>query len=883
MAKKKKEEQEVIVENIISNPLDDLMGEKYAIYAKEVIQDRAIPDARDGLKPVQRRIIFDMWNTNNTYDHPTKKCAHIVGDVMGKYHPHGDSSIYEALVHMGQQWAYRYPLVDFQGNNGSIDGDGPAAMRYTEARLSALSDQLVADIDKETVDMELTFDDTLEEPVVLPARFPNLLANGSEGIAVGIATSIPPHNLRELVNAICYRIKHPSCPIEKLLEFVPGPDFPTGGTIYPSDSLNDIYLTGRGKVTVESKWEITKNEDDVDQIIVSEIPYRVNKSLLIKSIDKIRHDKTIQGIDEVRDESDKDGLRIAIDIKEGASPRAIAEYLLSKTQLRTSYSAHIVAIDEGRPRTLNLADYCDSYIHHELTVISRRSKFLLNKCQARLEIVSGLIKAVSVLDEVIRIIRQSNDKADSKKNLQAAFGFSVEQSEAIVMMPLYRLSHTDIVTLEKEKADLESQIAELNELLDNESKREDLIISDLKKIAKVYGDDRRTVVSEEQENSSSLDKRALITREEVYLVITRDGYIKRSSLKSFKGSGGHNGSKPGIKNGDVFIYSGLVETTDYAIVLTNKGNYLYIPVNEVKETKWNDEGGHVNALVSLSPEEKLIKAFGVKEFRKDIYLVSLSKNGYIKRVPLSTLPLSRRKKPAALMRLAPGDELVGAVITSGNSNLLVASRDLVSSKEASSYIGGLFYNENDIPITNPRTNGVKAGNFKGKALYGLLSFLPEEGGKIMLLTDLGYKRIITLSRIPLSRRMLVSSPLVECFKGEPHALVYLDKVGNKEAPYTVEALLNDNERLDIVFEDFYISEEKNAKRPPSFPRKKKILFVSQEDGLRVDEKTVSFPVPVEEEADAPEIEEKAPELSEIKDEGSDFEQISLFDDLLEED
>ena len=461
---RKKKEIEVISENILNRPLDELMGEKFAIYAKDVIQDRAIPDARDGLKPVQRRILFGMWNTGNTIDKPTKKCAHIVGDVMGKYHPHGDSSIYEALVHMSQTWAFRYPLIDFQGNNGSIDGDGPAAYRYTEARLSAISNELLDDLEYDTVDMELTFDDTLLEPSVLPAHFPALLCNGSQGIAVGISTNIPPHNLREVCEATIYRIKNPNCTIDDLLNIMPGPDFPTGGTIFKSDSLRDIYLTGRGKVTISSKYQVIDTEKE-KAIIVTEIPYQVNKSALVKSIDKIRHDKTIPGIEEVRDESDKSGLRIAIELKNDSKPEAILNYLLNKTALKVSYSAQMVAIIDDRPKEMDLLTYLDSYINHQLEVMTRKTRFLLTKNEERLNIVVGLLKAVSILDDLIKTIRASENKKDCKDQIMIKYGFNEPQAEAIVMMPLYKLSHTDVLTLENEKESLEKTINRLNHLL----------------------------------------------------------------------------------------------------------------------------------------------------------------------------------------------------------------------------------------------------------------------------------------------------------------------------------------------------------------------------------------------------------------------------------
>ncbi len=446
MAKRKKEEEVIIPETIEPATLDDLMGDRFGIYAKDVIQDRAIPDARDGMKPVQRRIIYAMYDTGNTIDKPTKKCAHIVGEVMGNYHPHGDTSIYDALVRMSQPWNVRLPLVDFQGNNGSIDGDGAAAYRYTEARLAAVSQELVRDLDKNTVDMVLTFDDSKKEPSVLPGRFPNLLVNGAKGIAV------------------VYRINHPNCPIEKLMEFVPGPDFPTGGIIYKSKGIEDIYRTGRGRIEIASKCEIQTN-DGVKQIVITEIPYQVVKSKLVGEIDQLRHNKTIAGIDEVRDETDKTGMRITIDLKKDAKEEAILAYLMAKTELRTSYSANMVAIVDGRPKTIDLLSYCDCFIAHQVNVITRRSRYDLDKDNARLSIVNGLIKAADVIDEVIHIIRRSNDKADSQRNLEAAFGFTVDQSKAIVEMPLYKLSHTDVNTLLNEKASLEADIAELNAIL----------------------------------------------------------------------------------------------------------------------------------------------------------------------------------------------------------------------------------------------------------------------------------------------------------------------------------------------------------------------------------------------------------------------------------
>ena len=609
---KKKEIVEEIVENIVPTTLDDLMGDRFDIYAKDVIQDRAIPDARDGLKPVQRRIIYAMYKTGNTIDKPTKKCAHIVGEVMGKYHPHGDTSIYEALVRMSQPWAMRLPLIDFQGNNGSMDGDSAAAYRYTEARLAALSQELVRDLDKDTVDMGLTFDDTEFEPTVLPARFPNLLVNGTSGIAVGMATEIPPHNLREVVAALVYRIQHPSCPIETLMRLVPGPDFPTGGTIYRSQGLSDIYLTGRGKIEVASKTQIVE-EGGKAQIIISEIPYGITKSSLVLSIDKLRHDKSLPGIEEVRDETDKEGVRIAVDIKSGFKPEPILNYLYSKTQLRSSFSANMVAIVNGRPVTMDLLSYCDTYIAHQVEVITRRTRYDLAKSESRLSIVDGLIKAASIIDEVIKIIRASNDKQDSKRNLEARFDFTPDQSEAIVMMPLYKLSHFDVnVVIEEGKA-LREAIATYKKILASRDELDKLLIEDLRKIAKQYGDERRTVI-EDEAGKKSVDARDLIARETNMLVVTRDGYVKRSSLASWKGSGGHTGARPGLKSGDTLVFSQKVDTTDYLLMFTTKGNYLYVPIHLIKPNKWLDEGLHINYAASLPADEKIVAAFALSKF-----------------------------------------------------------------------------------------------------------------------------------------------------------------------------------------------------------------------------------------------------------------------------
>lgn len=867
MAKKKQQiVEEVILEDIVGSSLDELMGDRFGIYAKDVIQERAIPDARDGLKPVQRRIVYDMWINHNTSDKPTVKSAHIVGDVMGNFHPHGDASIYDALAHLSQDWRLRYPLVQFQGNNGSMDGDEPAAPRYTEARLSAISNELVRDIDMKTVDLAFTYDDKNEEPTVLPSRFPSLYANGSSGIAVGLATEIPPHNLKEICSAIIYRIKHPSCSVDDLMQYVPGPDFPTGGIVHASEGLRNMYETGKGRISVYSKTEIIE-EEGVKQIIVTEIPYGVNKAQLVGQIDKLRHDKAVVGIDEVRDETDKTGLRIAIDLKKDAKPEAILKFLMSKTNLMTSYSANMVAIVDQRPKLMDLCSYADCYISHQLDVITRRSHYLLNKDNARLEIVLGLIKAVSILNEVVEVIKASKDKADSKKNISKAFGFSDEQAEAIVMMPLYKLSHTDIVTLENERDTLTKEVEYLNSLLNDKTLIEGVIIKDLKDISKKYGDERRTVITNEEAADLSVDKRDLIVREDCYVVVSRDGYIKRCTVKSFKGSGGHNGVEPGNKPGDVIMYKGLVTTKDYVLMFTESGNYAYLPANEIKEAKWNDIGGHISALLQMGPGEKIVKVIVIRKFRPDLFIILLTKRGVIKRVQLSLFEAKRNNRLLGAIRMSQNDSLVDAVVASGQSDLFVMSASGLAS----------FYNENDIPLTNPRTGGVKAGQFKGEDMAGLAAFAPEEKGKLLLLTDRAHLRVIDPEKVmKRGTRLTKSVPVYNMFKSEQHKLIYVTKVGDKEAPYIIPTILNNGDEYEAKFEDFYLTPaDKYAKMAAGFKSKARIVSYGKRDNEYITSDFASFELPKAVEPETIEVIEAESPNEASK---ANFEQISLFDE-----
>ena len=886
MAKKKIEATEVIEEKISIEPLEDVMGDRYATYAKYVIQDRAIPDVRDGLKPVQRRIIFSMYKSGNTFNKPTKKCAHTVGAVMGTFHPHGDTSIYEALARMSQDWKVRYPLIDFQGNNGSIDGDSPAAYRYTESRLSELSNELVRDIEKKTVDMQLNFDDTEFEPIVLPSRFPNLLCNGTEGIAVALATEIPPHNLREVIDAVIYRIGHKTATVEDLLEFVKGPDFPGGGIIYQSEGLRNIYLTGRGRIEVGSKTEIVQNKDN-QQIIITEIPYKVVKKDLVYEIDKIIHAKSVSGLIEVRDESDYKGIRIAIDCKKDAKTELLLRYLKSKTSLITTYSANMVAIVNGRPKTLTLLDFVDSYIDHQVEVITRQSKYDLEKYKDRLHIVEGLIKASLYINEVVEIIKKSKDKADSKVNLTKHFGFSNEQAEAIVTMPLYKLSHTDEVILEKEKEQLIDDIERLEGILADPNKLNRVLIKDLKQISDKYGDDRRTQI-EEKEEVKPIDKRQLIAEEETVVVVSRDGYAKRSSLKSFRGSG--DDGLPGQKDGDVIVAVGQTITTNYLICFTNLGNYACIPIHKLTENRFKDEGVHLNNLVSFGPGEKIIKAISVHQIRDDVYLAFLSKFGQIKRMSLSSIETMKRTRPTKCMKLLSGDEVAGVQVLTGNSDLLV----LTSNGFAT------FFNENELTILGSKAGGVKsvAGLGRNQAV-ALLSFDEAERAKIAIITDKGHQRIIDINKMTRTARLGKPQEVCPSFKGDPHKVIGAIKVPKDLDLVKLNLYLSNNSVYRLTIDDFKPTEAKYAKKNIDLPARVAVTSAIDTTIDIVDKNSVTHPIIVKEkpESSSDKAEEKPAEMveglveetqndlvSEAKEapkskekESKSFEQISIFD------
>ncbi len=853
-SKAKKSEQPSFTENIFVSTIDDVLSQGFGRYSKYVLQERAVPDVRDGLKPVQRRILYTMYLEGNTSNKPTRKCARTVGQVIGRFHPHGDTSVYEAMVRLSQDWKMRIPLIDFQGNNGSIDGDSAAAYRYTEARLSEISDKLVLDLNKNTVDMELNFDDQELEPVVLPARFPNLLVNGSSGVAVGASTDIPPHNLSEVVKAINYRIKHPDCRIEDLLKFIKGPDFPTGGVILNQSDFLNMYKSGKGLIKLMSKAEVIEDKN-INQIIITEIPYGRDKSDLVSSIDKFRFANNLDAIIEVRDETGQDGLRIAIDVKKEADPYNLLRFIKSKGVLSTTIKYNMLVIDHNRPRTLNLAEVIDCYVEHQIDVITRRSKYDLDKMSTRVHIVEGLIKAISILDQVIELIRKSKDKADAKEGLIHKFDFTPEQAEALLMLQLYRLSNTDVTTLIEEAKNLHASIDDLNDLLNNPTRMDNLIIDDLTKIAESYKDPRRTSFEELTSEDTSIDHRALVLKEETVIVFTRNGYFKRCQMRSYNAV---SDQLPGIKDGDVIVGSVKCFTTDYLLAFTSLGNYLLIPVYKLFDNKWKEEGKHINEISSLANQEKIVGGFVVSEFIDGINVVMLSKNNQIKRSSLKEFEGTRISKPVRCFKLAQDDEMVAVVSTSGNSDILVLNAAGT----------GSFFNENEIPKVSLKAGGVKAMNLgKDQApLAALIAYLPEERSKLMIITDRHGARIVDQSSMVRTIRPGTKQVLFKTFNSDPQSAIYATKWSKNQESKSLSVVLDNNVVVNLNLEEL----------------KPQPLGGYLKTNLQLDEKNPlvgvhNFKVDIIDENTKPLTPASVKKVKEVKPQEEDFEQIRLFD------
>ena len=785
---------EEVIKKIYDYSLEEIMGERFGKYSKYIIQDRAIPDVRDGLKPVQRRILFSMYKEKNTYDKPYKKSARAVGDVMGKYHPHGDSSIYEAIVRMSQDWKMKEPFVDMQGNNGSIDGDSAAASRYTEARLSKIAGAMLEDINKDTVAMAPNYDDTLLEPTVLPAKFPNLLVNGTTGISAGYATNIPPHNLSEVIDATIFRIDNPNSRLDTIMNYIKGPDFPTGAIIEGLDGIKSAYETGRGRIIIKSKTKIDKNK-----IIISEIPYEVNKANLVRKMDEIRIDKKIDGIAEVRDESDKDGLQITVDLKKGANAENILNYFYKNTELQVSYNFNMVVIVNRRPMLLGVLGILDAYIAHQREVIRKRSEFDLAHAKARYHIVEGLIKAISILDEVIKTIRSSKDRTDSINNLITRFKFTEKQATAIVDMRLYRLSNTDIVALEEEKTNLEKTMAELEKILSDPKILDNVIKTELKNIKKEYGTPRKSEIREEI-TELKIDTTAMIPKEDVIVVVTNEGYIKRTSLRSYAAS---NPEDLTLKENDYVIGTYNMNTLDTLLIFTNLGNYLYIPVHEIPDLKWKDLGKHMSNVINVDPEEYVVNAMPVYDWNANLYITSFTKNGMIKRTKLSEFKVQRYSKSINMMKLK-GEDRVIDVTYSPDTNVLIVTKN--------GY--GLWYNINEVNPVGLKAAGVKSINLKDDEVVTGLLFNKEENEFITILTDKGTAKRMRFSEIDMGTRANRGLLFMKTIKSNPSHIVKAYVTNPKNTitiisdNYTKEAKLTEISIMDRYSNGSYIIKDK---------------------------------------------------------------------------
>ncbi|HIH0084251.1 TPA: DNA topoisomerase IV subunit A [Staphylococcus aureus] len=769
--------------------LEDVLGDRFGRYSKYIIQERALPDVRDGLKPVQRRILYAMYSSGNTHDKNFRKSAKTVGDVIGQYHPHGDSSVYEAMVRLSQDWKLRHVLIEMHGNNGSIDNDPPAAMRYTEAKLSLLAEELLRDINKETVSFIPNYDDTTLEPMVLPSRFPNLLVNGSTGISAGYATDIPPHNLAEVIQATLKYIDNPDITVNQLMKYIKGPDFPTGGIIQGIDGIKKAYESGKGRIIVRSKVEEETLRNGRKQLIITEIPYEVNKSSLVKRIDELRADKKVDGIVEVRDETDRTGLRIAIELKKDVNSESIKNYLYKNSDLQISYNFNMVAISDGRPKLMGIRQIIDSYLNHQIEVVANRTKFELDNAEKRMHIVEGLIKALSILDKVIELIRSSKNKRDAKENLIEVYEFTEEQAEAIVMLQLYRLTNTDIVALEGEHKELEALIKQLRHILDNHDALLNVIKEELNEIKKKFKSERLSLVEAEIEEIK-IDKEVMVPSEEVILSMTRHGYIKRTSIRSFNASGVED---IGLKDGDSLLKHQEVNTQDTVLVFTNKGRYLFIPVHKLADIRWKELGQHVSQIVPIEEDEVVINVFNEKDFNTDAFYVFATQNGMIKKSTVPLFKTTRFNKPLIATKVKKNDDLI-SVMRFEKDQLIT----IITNKGMS-----LTYNTSELSDTGLRAAGVKSINLKAEDFVVMTEGV-SENDTILMATQRGSLKRISFKILQVAKRAQRGITLLKELKKNPHRIVAAHVVTGEHSQYTLYSKSNEE---DGLINDIHKSEQ----------------------------------------------------------------------------
>ncbi|HDA7663429.1 TPA: DNA topoisomerase IV subunit A [Staphylococcus aureus] len=760
--------------------LEDVLGDRFGRYSKYIIQERALPDVRDGLKPVQRRILYAMYSSGNTHDKNFRKSAKTVGDVIGQYHPHGDSSVYEAMVRLSQDWKLRHVLIEMHGNNGSIDNDPPAAMRYTEAKLSLLAEELLRDINKETVSFIPNYDDTTLEPMVLPSRFPNLLVNGSTGISAGYATDIPPHNLAEVIQATLKYIDNPDITVNQLMKYIKGPDFPTGGIIQGIDGIKKAYESGKGRIIVRSKVEEETLRNGRKQLIITEIPYEVNKSSLVKRIDELRADKKVDGIVEVRDETDRTGLRIAIELKKDVNCESIKNYLYKNSDLQISYNFNMVAISDGRPKLMGIRQIIDSYLNHQIEVVANRTKFELDNAEKRMHIVEGLIKALSILDKVIELIRSSKNKRDAKENLIEVYEFTEEQAEAIVMLQLYRLTNTDIVALEGEHKELEALIKQLRHILDNHDALLNVIKEELNEIKKKFKSERLSLIEAEIEEIK-IDKEVMVPSEEVILSMTRHGYIKRTSIRSYNASGVED---IGLKDGDSLLKHQEVNTQDTVLVFTNKGRYLFIPVHKLADIRWKELGQHVSQIVPIEEDEVVINVFNEKDFNTDAFYVFATQNGMIKKSTVPLFKTTRFNKPLIATKVKENDDLISVMRFEKDQLITVITNKGIS----------LTYNTSELSDTGLRAAGVKSINLKAEDFVVMTEGV-SENDTILMATQRGSLKRISFKILQVAKRAQRGITLLKELKKNPHRIVAAHVVTGEHSQYTLYSKSNEEHGL----------------------------------------------------------------------------------------
>ncbi|MCQ4085729.1 DNA gyrase subunit A [Saccharibacillus sp. JS10] len=783
--------------------LEEVVGDRFGRYSKYIIQDRAIPDVRDGLKPVQRRILYAMYESGNTPEKGYRKSAKTVGDVMGNYHPHGDSSIYEGMVRMAQPWKMAHTLVDGHGNWGSIDDDPAAAMRYTEARLSTIAMEMLRDIDKRTVQFKDNFDNTAKEPVVLPARYPNLLVNGVSGISAGFATEIPTHNLREVIDGCIAVMDNPEIDLDGIMQHIQGPDFPTGGTVMGEAGIREAYSTGRGKIQIRSRTEIETLRGGKQQIVITQIPYQVVKARLVTAMENIRLEKKVEGIAEVRDESGREGMRIVVELKKDADANGILAYLLKKTDLQVSYNFNMVAIVNKAPQQLGVKAILEAYINHQREVITKRTSHELEKAKDRSHVLEGLVKALNILDDVVAAIRASKNRQDAQNNLQWMFGFTERQADSILTLQLYRLTNLEITQLEKEHADLEKRIAVLEGILSSNRKLHNVIRKELTEIRDKFGIDRRSDLQSEVEEIK-LNLEVMIPQEEVIVSLSQEGYIKRSGMASFTRSGSDRQAS-GVREGDYIRHLLDVSTLDRLLVFTQRGQFYLLPVHQIPEFKWKDNGTAIVNIIPLDKEEKIVSIIPVKELEEsEQSLVFVTRKGQVKRTALREYA-TKRSGGVVACKLGNGDEVIQVNLSEGDQDILIVTAQGMS----------IRFGEQEVSPMGRVSAGVRGIQLKDGDEVAAALFVKGDEGEVLVVTDLGHAKRSMLLEYPSQSRGgkgMITFEFKEGKRVKPNGNRLIGAYNTRQVlPFF--AVLSSGERLEFPAGKAPLTERKHIGKP----------------------------------------------------------------------